>query len=387
MRIAHVSDCYLPRVGGIERQIHDLAVRQQEHGHEVQIVTSVAGAPPAGLDAIAVHRPPPRTWPRSGADPASIRYGWSARGRRHVLDSGVDVVHVHASTMSPLAFATAAATTRLGVPTVVTVHSLWAYASPLFRWADRAVRWRQWPVTWSAVSSVAAAPLQRILGPDVPVAVLPNGVHAEAWRTASIARDPNRIVIASVGRLARRKRPRQLLRILRDARDAIPADIQIEAVLAGDGPLAPPMRRYLARHNMTDWVRLVGAACPEDIRRIHAGADFYVAPAVLESFGIAALEARCAGLPVVAYRGTGIADFVLDGVEGLLVADDSQMVERIVELATTPETLGRMRKHNATTDPPISWADTIRLSDALYERAIGPTASSRLEPVERGAAA
>jgi glycosyltransferase involved in cell wall biosynthesis len=383
MRIAHVSDCYLPRVGGIERQIHDLAVRQHEHGHEVQIVTSVAGTPSAGIEAIAVHRP----GPRAGADPTRIRYGWSGRGRRHVLDSGVDVVHVHASTMSPLAFATAEATARLGVPTVVTVHSLWAYASPLFRWADWAVRWRDWPVTWSAVSSVAGAPLQRVLGPDVPVAVLPNGVDAETWRTQPTARSPQRVVIASVGRLARRKRPRQLLRILRDAREAVPADIRIEAVLAGDGPLATPMRRYLARHNMTEWVRLVGAARPEEIRRIHAGADFYVAPAVLESFGIAALEARCAGLPVVAYRGTGIADFVLDGVEGLLVADDSQMVERIVELATTPGTLGRMRLHNATTDPPISWADTIRLSDALYEQAIGPAAVSQLSAVDRGAVA
>ena len=372
MRIAHVSDCYLPRVGGIERQIHDLAVRQQEYGHDVQIVTSVAGESPAGVDAIAIHRPRPRP----GDDPATIRYLWSPRGRRHVVDSGADVVHVHASTFSPLAFATVAATARLGIPTVVTVHSLWAYATPVFRWADRAVRWREWPVTWSAVSSVAAEPLRRILGPDVPVAVLPNGVDAGAWRTPPTPHDAQHIVIASVGRLATRKRPRPLLRMLRRARAAIPADIQIEAVLAGDGPLAPSLRRYLARHDMTQWVRLVGAARPDEIRQIHAHADFYVAPAVLESFGIAALEARCAGLPVVAYRGTGIADFVLDGVEGLLVADDDEMVERIVALATSPETLGRMRLHNATTDPPITWADTIRLTDSLYEHAIGSTPSA-----------
>jgi glycosyltransferase involved in cell wall biosynthesis len=383
MRIAHVSDCYLPRVGGIERQIHDLAVRQQQYGHDVQIVTSVAGASSAGGDGIAVHRPRLRP----GDNPATIRYLWSPRGRRHVLDSAADVVHVHASTISPLAFAAAAATARLGIPTVVTVHSLWAYASPVFRWADRAMHWREWPVTWSAVSSVAAEPLRLILGPDVPVAVLPNGVDAEAWRTPPSAHDAKHIVIASIGRLAARKRPRPLLRILRHARAASPADIQIEAVLAGDGPLAPSLRRYLTRHDMTEWVRLVGAASPEEIRRIHARADFYVAPAILESFGIAALEARCAGLPVVAYRGTGIADFVLDGVEGLLAADDDDMVERIVALATSPETLGRMRLHNATTDPPVSWADTIRLSDSLYAQAIGATASTRPTTVDSEAMA
>ena len=34
-------------------------------------------------------------------------------------------------------------------------------------------------------------------------------------------------------------------------------------------------------------------------------ADVYVAPAVLESFGLAALEARCVGLPVVGVSAAG----------------------------------------------------------------------------------
>jgi hypothetical protein len=63
------------------------------------------------------------------------------------------------------------------------------------------------------------------------------------------------------------------------------------------------------------------------------------------------------------------------------------MMQRIVALATSPETLGRMRLHNATTDPRVSWADTIRLSDSLYARAIGPTASTRPTTVDRAAMA
>jgi hypothetical protein len=46
-----------------------------------------------------------------------------------------------------------------------------------------------------------------------------------------------------------------------------------------------------------------------------------------------------------------------------------------------------MRLHNATTDPRVSWADTIRLSDSLYARAIGPTASTRPTTVDRAAMA
>ena len=41
---------------------------------------------------------------------------------------------------------------------------------------------------------------------------------------------------------------------------------------------------------------------------------------MLESFGLAALEARCVGLPVVGRADSGLTDFVADGVEGLLAA-------------------------------------------------------------------
>jgi glycosyltransferase involved in cell wall biosynthesis len=376
----HVTDCYLPRVGGIERQVHDLALQQQERGHEVRIVTSVAATAPDLDSQFAVCRPRPRR----GGDQRRIRYGWTASGCRAVLDSVADVVHVHASTMSPLAFATVAATARLGIPTVVTIHSLWAYASPLFRVADRLIGWREWPVTWSAVSAAAAEPLRRVLGPHVPIAVLPNGVDAQAWRVQPAPREPGRIVVASVGRLAHRKRPIHLLRILRAARAAIPDDIRLEAVIVGDGPLAGPLRRHLARHDMTSWVRLTGAARPEEIREIHARADFYIAPAVLESFGIAALEARCAGLPVIAHRTTGIADYIADDVEGFLVVDDQQMTDRVVELATSPATLSRIRAHNAGSCPPIGWSDTMQIAETLYRRAI-PHARDDAEPIQPAA--
>src|SRR3954466_9210467 len=39
MRILHVSDAYLPKQGGIEVQVSDLARRQVEVGHDVTVLT------------------------------------------------------------------------------------------------------------------------------------------------------------------------------------------------------------------------------------------------------------------------------------------------------------------------------------------------------------
>ena len=42
MRIVHISDCFEPRVGGIETQVGDLAAHQVADGHEVHVLTATA---------------------------------------------------------------------------------------------------------------------------------------------------------------------------------------------------------------------------------------------------------------------------------------------------------------------------------------------------------
>jgi glycosyltransferase involved in cell wall biosynthesis len=95
----------------------------------------------------------------------------------------------------------------------------------------------------------------------------------------------------------------------------------------------------------------------------------FLAPAELEAFGIAALEARTAGLAVVARRGTGIAEFVTDGVDGLLVADDAEMTEAVVHLAKDHRLLAGIRAHNRAVRPAFGWDDVLGAALAEYERA------------------
>lgn len=363
MKIAHVSDCYLPRAGGIERQVHQLATRQWARGDHVEVITSSGEA---GQDdgTVRVHRPSSRPRNLNG-----IRYSSSLSGRDAAIHGGFDLLHIHVSTWSPLSYLTLAAATKAGIPTVVTVHSLWSYAEPLFRWADRLVGWANWPAVWSAVSLPAAQPLQRALGFDARVAILPNGIDAEAWRNHGGPRHPNRVVIATVGRLAERKRPRQLLSIVRRAREMVPATVRIELVVVGDGPLRQALQRTIHRHNMFDWASLLGPASHERIRELYEDVDIYVAPAKLESFGIAALEARCAGLPVVAYARSGIASFIRDGQEGLLTNDDREMAAAIAHLANNQSARAQIRHHNLSTNPPVSWAAVLQQCDLLYDDA------------------
>ena len=98
-------------------------------------------------------------------------------------------------------------------------------------------------------------------------------------------------------------------------------------------------------------------------------ADLFVAPATLESFGIAALEARCSGLPVLARAGSGVGAFVVDGQDGLLAGSDGEMVGALVRLAGAPAERERMAMHSRRVSVDVGWPSVLRRTDAGYAAA------------------
>jgi glycosyltransferase involved in cell wall biosynthesis len=118
------------------------------------------------------------------------------------------------------------------------------------------------------------------------------------------------------------------------------------------------------------------------IRDLCRRADLYVAPATRESFGIAALEARAAGLPIVAMRSGGVRDFVRDGVEGVLADDDDEMAQALADLAADAPRRLRIAAHNASVAPQADWPVVVDDFDRVYaaaaERANAPSARRRL---------
>ena len=363
MRIAHVSDVALPRVGGIEMHIAGLADRQRAAGHDVEVVTAFDGNG--------------RPWQR--ARPSAI-----ARTSDVVRAGAFDVVHVHSSLFSPLALGVAASSSRAGLPTVVTAHSLVSRYEPVLRGLDALTRWTRWPVAWTAVSELAAAPLRRLVGDGTAVSVLPNATDLDRWRVSPTPRDPECVVVASVLRLAARKRPMALVRALRLARASVPGNIALHAVVVGDGPQRGRLERYCARHGMGKWVHFTGPLSHDAIRCLYRRADLFVNPGVLESFGIAALEARAAGLPVVAMRDSGVTEFVAHGRSGLLVDSDPMLAGAIATLASDANFRARIAAYNRRVTPSFDWSSALERTERAYMRAAGVHETHRSRRAMRG---
>ncbi|HEV7209337.1 MAG TPA: glycosyltransferase family 4 protein [Mycobacteriales bacterium] len=368
MKIAHVTDFYLPRLGGIEVHVHDLAARQRAAGHEVHVLTASPGelgdAEPDALSPAQVLRVT-----EGLRRPAALHPVAPLLGARSLAAGGYDVVHAHAGVWSPLAFIAGMTATRRAVPAVVTFHSLLSWASPIYRGGDLVIKWSRTPVHWTAVSEVATTPLRRLLPPGTEVGVLPNAVEVAAWQVPPAAREPYDVLAVAVMRLAPRKRPLALLRTLRRVHAALPPHVRLRTVVVGEGPERASLERYLRRYGMTGLVSLPGRQTRAQIRDLYRRADVFLAPAHLESFGIAALEARCAGVPVVAMAHSGIRDFVTDGVEGLLVSSDAEMGRALLRLAGDPELLYRMAAHNRSVAPAFGWPDALARTEDAYQRA------------------
>lgn len=353
MHVVHISDCFAPRTGGIETQVLGLVRAQQEDGDRVSVLTATPGQPVDGIEVMRLSAPMPFDLPVHPRTRVVVRQ--ALRALRP------EVAHVHAGSISPFAWGALRAAHDLDIPALVTVHSMWGPVERRLFHASRRLGWVQWRMQVAAVSNQAAQAIEATIPELEPVAITPNGIDPEPWRTSAIP-DPNDpLALVSVMRLAPRKRVGALIAMFESVH-RVNSDAHLTIV--GEGPLLG-WARHRARHLP---VAFTGRLRRPEIKHIYERSHLYVQPSIHESFGIAALEARCAGMPVIARVQSGVATFIREGVEGYLVPSDEAMVASLRNVDASE--LAKIREHNMTTSPPVTWADVLPMVRAGYLAAI-----------------
>jgi glycosyltransferase involved in cell wall biosynthesis len=110
---------------------------------------------------------------------------------------------------------------------------------------------------------------------------------------------PAALVAGTVTRLSPQKDP---LRILRAARE----HAALHWLIVGDGPLRGALEREIRRENLDGRVHLAGLR--QDVAACLAALDIFILTSLWEGLPLTVLEAKCAGLPVVAARVGGVTE-------------------------------------------------------------------------------
>lgn len=311
MRVAIVSECFLPVVNGVTNSVLRVVEHLTDAGHDVLVVAPGADGP-TEYHGAAVVRVPALDLPVVTSMPVGVP---SRRVLTALRAFRPDVVHLAAPFV--VGYAGLLAARRLGVPTVavyqtdvagfaasyglgLTARAAWRWTCRLHGQADRTLS----PSTW-ATEALRARGVPRVHR-------WARGVDTRRFTPSR--RDPalraelapgGELLVGYVGRLAPEKQVDRLV-----ALDGLPG---VRLVVVGTGPAEEALRAALPR------AAFLGFRDGDDLARTYASLDVFVHTGPAETFCQAVQEALASGLPVVAPDAGGPRDLVLPGRTGYLV--------------------------------------------------------------------
>ncbi|MBE0598240.1 MAG: glycosyltransferase family 1 protein [Desulfuromonadales bacterium] len=361
MRIALVSETYVPQVNGVSRTLEALVGHLAAQGDQVQLLIPryhAAGLSyPPGVSAVcfrAVALPFYREVVLPLASPQRLR--------QELSDFNPDLVHI--ATEGPLGLAALKAAVSLGLPVVSSYHSNFSDYLRLygFGWLE-GLAWRYLRRIHNATALTFCPTPSICCRLEVKgfrnLQLWGRGIDCERFhpgkRDLELRRSwgagPGDPVALYVGRLAKEKNLELLLAAWRQ----VPGENR-RLLLTGDGPLRARLERL-----KDDRVLFTGYRQGEELARLYASADLFVFPSLTETFGNVVAEAMASGLPAVGFRVPGPQDVIMDGRTGMLVGEIAagRFAVAIDQLLTTGEKRRQMGEAARAWAEDQSWSSIL----------------------------
>lgn len=201
-----------------------------------------------------------------------------------------------------------------------------------------------------AISDTVAQEYSKIGVPDDRIRHIPNGVDLTRFNgaversdvRAAHGLDPDAFLFLSIGR----NHPKKNYPVLIEAGAALSRLTDRRFQIAIVGRDASKLRPLVEEQGPASPIRLIEeigggaegsealALPPARLIELYKAADTFVFPSMLETFGIAIIEAMAAGLPVIVGDSPGCRDLVRGGRDGVLVppADSRALAEAMLAM-------------------------------------------------------
>jgi phosphatidylinositol alpha 1,6-mannosyltransferase len=327
LRVAIVTESFLPSVNGVARSVAQVAGHLDRRGHEVLVIAPRPGD--AVHQDVPVRRLPSVPLPFCREFPVGLP---TPALRAALTAFEPDVVHL----ASPIVLGARGATLArdLGLPSVAiyqtdvagfaTQFGMTRASTPVWRWLRRIhnAADRTLAPSRSAIADLRRHGITEVhrwgRGVDT-VAFAPT--HRRRPRTEEVAK----VRVGYVGRLSVEKRVDRLAPLV-----GLPGT---ELVVVGDGNDRARLEHLLPT------ARFTGQLTGEALSQAYADLDVFVHTGTHETFCQAAQEALASGVPVVAPAAGGLLDLVRHGRNGLFwdPADEASLPPAVARLVAAPQ--------------------------------------------------
>ena len=387
MRVMMLSWEYPPRiVGGISPHVYDLSRRLVERGIEVHVITKATPLAPSEEQedsGVWVHRVALAEEPRGFLHEIELLNEATERRVRELLEDwrpggAPTIFHAH-DWLSLDAARTLKYEYKL--PIVATLHATeWGRHGGIFSEISRQIAEREYWLTYEAWRLVVCSEFMRgeagrlFNCPADKIEVVYNGV--EPSRFAGTCDDavrakwaaPEEKIVLYVGRFVREKG----IGVLLGSMSAVLAqEPNARFVVVGGGADAAKYEGFARWSGLSNRVTFAGFLQGEPLHELYRVADVAVFPSLYEPFGIVALEAMAAGVPVVASDAGGLKEIVVHDATGTstYAGDASSLAWGIRRVLGDPARARRLASSaSARLGVEFDWGRLADRTAALYDR-------------------
>ncbi len=174
----------------------------------------------------------------------------------------------------------------------------------------------------------------------------------------------NEKIIVHASNFRKIKRVEDVIKIFANIKKQLPAKL----LMVGDGPERSSMEALVKSLHIYEDVRFLGKQ--EQIEEILVVSDLFLLPSEYESFGLAALEAMAAKVPVISSNAGGLPETNLHGRTGYLtnVGDVATMSKYAIELLTDEIKLKQFKEQAYEQACKYDIRNVVPLYEKLYGR-------------------
>ena len=371
MNIAIV--CY-PTFGGSGVVATELGLALARKGHQVHFITY---SYPVRLDFLEMnihfHEVHVEEYPLFHYQPYELAL--SSKMAYVIKTYHIDILHVHYAI--PHAYAGYMAKQMLKregieVPMVTTLHGTditLVGNHPTYKEA----------VTFSInesdiVTSVSESLKQdtlRLFRIDKDIKVIPNFTNIKKSKETSpckrtVMAKPEELIVTHISNFRKVKRIDDVVRIFYGIQQKLPAKL----IMVGDGPEREIADQLCKDLGIKSKVLFLGNT--SDIDRILCFTDLFLLPSASESFGLSALEAMAAGVPVVSSNTGGLPEVNEEGVSGYLcpIGDVKAMAEKAIYILEDKTRLAQFKQNARKVAERFDEEKIVPMYEALYYSAI-----------------